>query len=319
MLTQTLSAALLATHTRLLGRWKLKPCHGVDTLYTTNLGSTLRFQIQRATTLTVNFFNNGNPFGAAQVIGIRVDDHPWQHFAANHMPATIHFAAAHHVIEIMTVGNTDLDNVWLEQEGFALQSITTDATAQIQPTPPRPHLTWIGDSITAGCWVHGRRPAQDYAADTNYAAQCSDHLACDSCRIAYSAAGIIRGGTGHVPAAPQFLTHLDQDTVWQPTATDLVVINLGVNDRQYFADDFERALRSFLHQVQDCFAAPIMVMVPFAQVFAPVFRAVIHELPSITLIETADWALTYTDRLHPDQHGSDIAGRRLAQVLRPYI
>lgn len=319
MPAQILTASELVSHTRILGRWVAKAIQGRNTLYTTNLGSVIRFQIQNATYCTVNFLNNGNPFGAPQIIGIRVDQGSWQSWAVNQMPATIALTPVTHTIELMTIGNTDMDNVWLEQQGFALQSIRTDVSATITPTVLRQHITFIGDSITAGCWVNGHRPARDYAAHGNYAAICADQLNCDTCRIAYSAAGIIRDGTGSVPPAPQFLDHLDHDTSWHPTATDLVVVNLGVNDRQFNVSEFEPCLSSFLQQLEDTFDAPLAVMIPFAQTFAPTFRTIVPQFRRCHLVETEGWPLTYTDQLHVDGPGSVIAGTRLASILQTLL
>jgi hypothetical protein len=52
----------------------------------------------------------------------------------------------------------------------------------------------------------------DTGADLNYAALVSRKLNWEDYRVAYSAAGIIRYGTGGVPAAPRFINYVDYET-----------------------------------------------------------------------------------------------------------
>lgn len=318
MKEQIISAEEIMRRTTSIGRWVIKSIHGVETLYSTNLGSLLRFNVKGTTMIGTNFFNNTNPFGPAQTIGIRIDNGVWHHFQTNKMPKSFQISTQSHLAEIMLVGNSDLDDVWNEQQGFALISLNLDLSGRISPAEPRKNVTFIGDSITAGCWVNGHRASQDYAADANYTAICADLLNLDVCRIAYSAAGIIRPGTGNVPAAPDFINNIDNDTPWHPDSTDAVVINIGVNDRQFSVKDFEVALNNFLRQVQTSFNAPLIVMIPFAQTNAETFRQV-AKLMDAQLVETEGWRISYTDQLHPNAAGSITAGTKLAAALKSMI
>lgn len=320
-MTQTIiNATEIKSQTQVVGRWAIKSIHGIVTLYSTNLGSEIRFHVKHSRFISCHFFSNGNPFGAVQTIAMRVDHTAWQRFSTTHMPATIQFDQSEHLVEIMLVGNSDLDDVWYEQQGFALTNLSVSDGAKVWPAKARTPVTIIGDSITSGCWINGHQPSVDYAAEANYAAICSDILNLDICRISYSAAGLLRPGTGNVPTAPQFIDHIDHTTPWLPSRpTKLVILNLGVNDRQFSATEFEQRLVSFINQVQSMFATQIVVLIPFAQTFAPVFRRVVPLFNQTKLIETKDWKLSYTDGLHPNLRGSLVAGQQLARALRPII
>ncbi len=51
--------------------------------------------------------------------------------------------------------------------------------------------------------------------------------------MAYSAAGVLRPGTGNVPPAKEWLTNLDAHTQIPAGQYNLVVIALGVNDCRF--------------------------------------------------------------------------------------
>lgn len=221
-----------------------------------------------------------------------------------------------HVVRIVLSGNTDEDRVWDGNQGFAVKALTTDG--ELQPVRLGRHsVTWIGDSLTAGCWVMGKYPAEDYRAEANYAAVASDLLNARNVRIAYSAVGLSKPGTGGVPVLPEVLTAVDSKTTWQPVPTDLVVINVGTNDRHTDDTTFTVVLRRFLNQVQTLYPnSRLAVMIPFNQNFAAIIRAVVAEFMQLQLIETATWQLSTTDGVHLDLAGSRMAGELTAQALR---
>lgn len=315
-----LSAKQIANECSLIGRFIPTSIRNREALYTTNLGAIVKMKVENCTFFSVHFLNNGNPFGPAQRIAIRVDLDKWRRFSVAEMPVILQLSPVSHLIEIMTVGNSDLDEVWNGEQGFALEKICLSEDARVEKVKPRFSVTFIGDSITAGCWINGRSASVDYAAEQNYVAVCSDQLGLDSTRIAYSAAGIMRPGTGGVPNAFEFIRQIDQNHPFGLPVADLVVINIGVNDRRYERDDFKIQLTKFLKLITNHYPdIPVAVMIPFAQTFAPIFRSVASEFNNIELIETKNWKLSYTDGLHPDERGSLIAGHNLAEQLSTYI
>ena len=62
------------------GRWVVKTIKGQATLYTTNLGSTIRFNITGALSFDLQTVNNGHPGFPHQVYAWRYDQQPWQRF-----------------------------------------------------------------------------------------------------------------------------------------------------------------------------------------------------------------------------------------------
>ena len=298
------------------GRWVVKTIKGQATLYTTNLSSTIRFNITGALSFDLQTVNNGHPGFPHQVYAWRYDQQPWQRFQVQDSPVSLQLPDRHrHLVEIMTAGNSDFDEVWTGQEGFAINGIAVNG-GQLTPAAERPLVDFIGDSITAGCWVMGQHAAVDYRPESNYVGIASDQLAIDSVRIAYSAAGVLRPGTGGVPTVKDFLGSIDNVTPWKTNQPRVVVVNLGVNDRRFASDQFTRAYDQFLEQVATTFpGSKVLVLTPFSQTF----QSQISQLAArhqFQLVNTTGWCQDFTDGLHPNQNGSSTAAHHLVPVLK---
>ena len=300
------------------GRWTVKKINNMPTLYTTNLGSYLRFKVSNAKKCQISVLPNQNSLSPSQVFAFRIDSGKWQRAQASLEKIDIPLDSTLHTIEIMAAGNTDIDEVWQGNDGFAIKNIYLD-NGEIMAAPQRPVVNFIGDSITAGCWVVGNHPAADYRPETNYAGICADLLNVDSVRIAYSAGGVLRPATGGVPTADVFLGKIDAQTLWTPNHPDLNVINLGVNDRRFPLAQFIAAFDLFIQQVKLTFPhTPLAIMIPFSQTFASEIRKIATK-HDCSIIETKTWSHSFTDGLHPDQAGAIAEGKMLAQALQPLL
>ncbi|MQB57321.1 SGNH/GDSL hydrolase family protein [Limosilactobacillus reuteri] len=300
------------------GRWTVKKINNMPTLYTTNLGSYLRFKVSNAKKCQITVLPNQDSLSPSQVFAFRIDGGKWQRAQASLEKIDIPLDSILHTIEIMAAGNSDIDEVWQGNEGFAIKNIYLDNGA-IMAAPQRPVVNFIGDSITAGCWVVGNHPAADYRPETNYAGICADLLNVDSVRIAYSAGGVLRPATGGVPSADVFLGKIDDQTLWTPNHPDLTVINLGVNDRRFPLAQFTAAFDLFIQQVKLTFPhTPLAIIIPFSQTFASEIRKIATK-HNCSIIETKTWSHSFTDGLHPDQAGAIAEGKMLAQALQPLL
>ena len=300
------------------GRWTVKKINNMPTLYTTNLGSYLRFKVSDAKKCQITVLPNQNFLSPSQVFAFRIDDGKWQRVQASLGKIDIPLDSTLHTIEIMAAGNSDIDEVWQGNEGFAIKNIYLN-NGEIMAAPQRPVVNFIGDSITAGCWVVGNHPAADYRPETNYAGICADLLNVDSVRIAYSAGGVLRPATGGVPTADVFLGKIDAQTSWTPNHPELNVINLGVNDRRFPLAQFIAAFDLFIQQVKLTFPhTPLAIMIPFSQTFASEIRKIATK-HNCSIIETKTWSHSFTDGLHPDQAGAIAEGKMLAQALQPLL
>lgn len=310
-----LSSHDIRKQTHQTGRWFL---HNEE-LMSPLLGSTINFKISHSTHLSIETVNHANEIAPSQFFAVRIDDGQWLRWPATQQTITVPLSEDEHQITIMTAGNTDLDDVWFHEQDFAIHSLTVDDQAVIKPVERSQHILVLGDSITAGCWVNGKHASADYRPESNYVGIASDLLPeWEFHRVAYSAAGVLRSGTGNVPPAKAWLANLDAHRVAPPAKFELVVIALGVNDRRYSTEQFTTAYRAYVKEVQARYAAPIALMVPFLQSFRAAITMVGKQL-GMPVIQTTDWCPSTTDGLHPDQNGSLVAGRHFAQAIRQLV
>lgn len=296
------------------GRW-IKQKNG---LYTTNLGSKIYARIHGSTKATISFDNlvkDDKP----QYIAYRIDDGNYQRVAISDKTIEVSLPdKGYHYLSIATSGNKDADNVWSGGQGFKFKALTVDA-GEVVPVTAKKKIAFIGDSITAGCWVTGDKPSQDYRGETTYAAISAQLLQADDIRIAYSLAGVEHVGTGNVPNANSFINNVDKDNEASIYNADMVVVNLGTNDNESsktWVDNYNK----LLNQVNARFAgAKVVLMVPFKQKFAAKVKQVGKDR-NLLVVDTAGWNLSYTNNdNHPDQAGQAKAGKLLAQALIDYI
>lgn len=293
-----------------IGRWVQRD----DGLYTTNLGAYLWAQVSGATSVTVDFSSTSTAPNPPQ-IAIRIDDGDFTRCSIDEMPYKISVdKSSPHVLTIITAGNSDEDQVW-NGVGIVFKSLTVDDGNVIPLEPAGRRIAFIGDSITAGCWVAGKTPSVDYRPEINYAALTARQLGATDIRVAYSSVGVIKQGAGGVPSGATFVQNVDAKTPAPISyGVDLVVINLGTNDGGT-TDEFLAAMQETINAIKLQYAgAYVVIMVPFRQNYAEEIRN-LGATNDIPVIETSTWNLTYTDGVHPDTAGSVKAANLLAEKL----
>lgn len=311
---QELSAATIATTTRRLGRWQIRGQH----LITPLLGSALRFTVTASPTLTLTTANHANPLAPRQRWAVRVDRGEWQRFPAG-APHRCALNPAGSLVEVMTAGNSDLDEVWFGDQDFALTGIFVADGAQVRPAKPRPLVTVFGDSIAAGCWVAGHHASIDYRPEANYLARGADQAGVDLDRVAYSAAGLTVPGAGQVPVAKDWLFALNATTPWTNPTSDLVIVALGANDRRAPKAAVQAAYQDYLTRLTATgFAQRLALLTPFDQTISPIVREVAPQFNAVA-VDTTDWCSSFTDGLHPDLAGSATAGDAFARTLKKLL
>lgn len=299
-----------------MGRWVEKSIKQKSTMYTTNLGAQIIFELHSASTFTLEVQRTLPNNFIPQTLSIYIDD---QLKSIQLSKNTFDFQVTpdnKHIIRIFFAGNTDKDDVWQAQQGLAITKINSNGVMQpIKPSGKT--IAFVGDSITAGCWLRSSAlPSIGYGADINYASLTAQHLNAIDYRIAYSATGIIRFGTGGVPAAPRFLNFIDINTSAPEINPDVLILNLGTNDSKFDQDVFEFYLFKFISELKAKFGSiPMVIMIPFNQTFADVFRTLAVNDEQIKVIETKSWNVTSTDGTHPDAQGSVIAADHLTEFL----
>ncbi|UQS81868.1 GDSL-type esterase/lipase family protein [Bombilactobacillus folatiphilus] len=293
------------------GRW-MQTQHG---MYTTNLGAQIFTQSQGAQVIKW-FFSTKAPQDDTW-LAYQIDDQPFQRQMLTSAPLLIELPdTGKHQIRLVYSGNAKTDNVWKRHEGLYFDQVQTSG----QLTPVKPvgsPITFIGDSITAGCWVAGPTPGKDYRAESNYAALVAQHFNKEDIRICYAAAGVVQAGAGGVPNAQTFVEQMAFNQPYQPINSSDVIINLGTTDRKVNDNEFRVGFELLLQKIKLQYpTSRLWVMIPFAQVHADIIREEASEYDNTTIVETKDWDLSYTDGLHPNLQGTQVAAQELIAVLQ---
>ncbi len=190
-MTKLFTPTEVAEGSLLLGRWQLQN----DELYTPLLGGVIKTIVTGSDQLTLTVANRHHPLMPSHYWAVRVNHTAWRRYSAA-LPIEVALPAERNLVEIMTAGNTDLDDVWSGNQGFALTKLELKGTGRLIKPSPRPVVAIYGDSITAGCWVNGYGASSDYRPEQNFVGLAQDKIDVDLARVAYSAAGVLRPATG---------------------------------------------------------------------------------------------------------------------------
>ena len=212
-----------------------------------------------------------------------------------------------------------------------LQGLQLDVGAKTLPSPPRPIIEFIGDSITAF-------GGPDGVPIANYAWQSAEALGADHTQIAFSGVALT-SGFGCLPDKTgqdvqsfrlKNFNHLDDKTPWNSSYQPaMVVINLGQNDQcgsepnetltaSYLS--FLRALRAKLPRTQ------IVALRPFGGPYADAIRKAVETFGAngdkkVGFVDTSGWLEKddYLDGVHPTLPSNVKVARLLAPILKTML
>lgn len=222
-----------------------------------------------------------------------------------------------HTVRIITDGLTEGEGKWTDEKGFAFTGVSASEGTVTGIRPVNKIAAFYGDSITEGI----RALSMDADSDGNSATHsfpffCCAELGAVPYNAGYGATGIVSTGSFNICIkAIDFLTAgRPEDSGFNP---DLIVINHGSNDSSCPSDIFSPGYAEVVERLHTKHPlAHIFAMIPFCQTHADDIRAVCSSYKDfVTAVETSDWAVTYTDGVHPDAAGAETAGIKLADVV----
>ena len=298
-----------------LGRWFEKEIDGVSHNVTVTAGSELYFMTRNAGTFTVDFTvitEKATPYYAVSIDG----GDPERHLITDN---TITLPeGSRHVIRLIMDGLTESENKWEGEIGFAIKNITVDTGCMKAIKPTNDIIFYYGDSITEGINAFGESGNSNSSSATNsYSYYSATALNAIPYFIGYGGTGVLATGSFNTfNNSIDYLsaTRLDKDK----TVPDKIVVNYGANDFDLLgsSEEFSVELRKALTRLCEKYPnVPIYYVIPFSQKRANEIRTVVKEFATIKLIESIDFNLTYTDRVHPDVKGAEKAGQLIAAQI----
>lgn len=297
-----------------VGRWFEKEIVGMPHHVTVTDGSQLYFLVDGCEDLFVFFSTitvKEEPYFAYIIDG---GEPVRQHISDSHITLP---DKGRHLVQIVAEAMTETESKWRNEVGFALRSIQTeDGGRLVGVKPVNKVIYYFGDSITEGIRALNMNATSDGNSATNaYPWYCSKKLGTVTWSVGYGATGIIQTGSFQT-----MLKAMDNDSGYREAQEtlypDVIVINHGTNDGGHPANKFIPALEKTLARLREKWPdTPVVYLIPYNQAQAANIRTVMADFENGYVVETADWALTYTDGVHPDAAGAKKAGEKLADAL----
>ena len=216
---------------------------------------------------------------------------------------------------------------------FEFKGLVLDPNARTLPTPVRPLIEFIGDSITTG-------GGQTLPATVNYAWMSAETLGCDHTQIAFSARALTTGygcagdkaGLDTQYFRLKNFNHLGDTppVLWDFSYTpQVIVINLGQNDQCGGEPDaiFTASYVGFVRKLRAKFPrSQVVALRPFGGPYEAAIRRAVETLNTdgdarVRFLDTTGWLdkADFVDGVHPTEAGHTKVALRLAPLLRPLL
>lgn len=302
-----------------VGRWFDTTIGGVPVKATINEGSELYFKVKNTTTINVNFVLNSvkaTPFFAYSIDGSPMT----RQLITSPLLPTV--TTDEHIVRVVIDGLTESEDKWIGEKGVAFKDVTVDAGGVVTGIAPKNRqILFHGDSITEGVRVlNMNADSTGNSATGAFPYIASSNLNSISYRVGFGATGVTKPGSGGVPELIQVIDNMTNARQAPYIEPDIVVMNMGTNDRAETSAVFTTKLNSVLDRLSIKYSGtPIFVMVPFIQAFKTEIENAVSTRSNMYIVETADWNITTTDGLHPDLAGGIVAGKKLADKIKSVI
>jgi lysophospholipase L1-like esterase len=193
---------------------------------------------------------------------------------------------------------------------------------------PKLKVEFLGDSITEGVRVHDKEPGRETWPWTSdalraYPFKTAMKLEAEWRQVGFGRLGITIPGNGGVPIAPDAFDWFYEGCPRDDWRADVVVVNLGTNDRNATSEQFRPGYARELAAIRKAYPkAAILALRPFNGAHADDIRAEVAARNTagdarIAYIDTTGWLnkSDFTDGVHPNAG----AGPKLADHLAPLI
>ncbi|SMB84550.1 SGNH/GDSL hydrolase family protein [Deinococcus hopiensis] len=314
------------TQVHFFGRWFPERVSGGTAALTINQGSGVQFEVTGASAVWAEFVRS--PASTLSPTLVLLQEEKPERRLSVPMQGNSRLLLASNLpteritrFRLIVDGIHEHDPLWQKKAGLALRSLSTpETTARFTPwQSPCPPVLWIGTSIFAGILARGKQGGStsvNSAASLAYPTLATQALGAEPYIAAFGAVGVTRGGSGGVPAAPEYMQAWAQERPARLPAFQAVVIGEGVNDvaadSAQYREALERLIRR-LHRAQP--RAPVFLEAALNGAHAADTQWVAQHTGS-TFVDTSTWRIRTTDGLHPNLVGHREAAARWLEVLK---
>lgn len=302
----------------LSGRWYQTLIDGVLCNNTVTQGAMVFFKISGTNGFDIRFFNRAmmeTPYFAYSIDGGAMQR---QSVSDGHVELPDY---GEHTVCLVMDGISEREFKWSGEIGFAFSDIECGNGTMSAYTPDKRTILFLGDSLTEGIMTLGPESLSDYNSAVHsyswYLAQGLDALPYFS---AYGSTGITKTGSFNTMSATlDYLSETRPIAETDYPACNLVVLNAGTNDFDASDADFSGGYSDLLNKLHNRYpAASIVCVIPLNQTHADTIRQAAGQYDFAYVVETGDWAVTYSDaeHIHPDDAGSHYIAEKLADYIK---
>jgi len=308
------------------GRWFEKEISGIRHVCTVNQGAEFYTWIRGTSYLTA-LFTNISSSGNSPVVSVSVDGGDFNRvtISSSTTPLTgVSLASGlstdDHLVRIVVSGLQESDNKWVNEIGLAFGGFLVATGGAVIPIKPSNKvIEFFGDSITEGINVlgTGANPSVN-CAEKAFPFIATDILNCSNVRVGFGGTGVTHGGSGGMPKMLTTISLMTSTRFENAQSPDILVVNHGTNDSGATSEDFTLDYTEAIDKLQRNFpCVPIFCMRPFNGSFEDEISDIVnsYDNKNIYYVDTTDWGVTYSDGLHPDVIGGQVAGEKLAEFI----
>jgi lysophospholipase L1-like esterase len=204
---------------------------------------------------------------------------------------------------------------------FAGLVLDGNARLRLSGRPDGPRLEFYGDSITQGVRSLSSHPESEGAdGTTSYAYLTARAFGATSYQVGFGSQGISKPGNGEVPAGvDSFGWNFAGSPAERVEPSDLVVINLGVNDPTLEIEEYT----GYVRRVRAAYPETTIVsLTPFNAKHADTIQAAVKSLddPNLICIDSTGWITEddCTDLVHPTVAGHTKLADNLIAALEEH-
>lgn len=298
------------------GRWFKKDINGKKYDFTSTDGSAIYFKVTGSKYVDIDFYWNtavADPYFAYSVDGGNM-----KRQLLTKKRISVGNTKTHYV-RVLIDAISEYEDRWIGEAGVAIKKVkpVTKDGIVTAVTPKNPTIAFFGDSMTKGVRaLNMELTPSGTSATHSYAWHCAKELKMTPYFVGYGGSGIIEQGSFQ-----KCLSVISQASAHRKAESfdaDTVVVLHGTNDVYTYGNMYIMEYKKVLEALHKKFPkAKVMAVIPFNQIHADEIRAAGSAYKKwCTVVETANWNLSYTDGMHPSAKGAERAGKKLAKKIR---
>lgn len=301
------------------GRWFEKQISGVNHICTINQGAEFYALVRGTTQLTALFTDQSDGGTNTPVIAVSVDGGDFQRITIQNSTQIVSgLTTDEHIIRIVVDGLQESLSKWTGEIGLAFKGFTVDVGGEVVAIKPKNKvINSYGHSMVEGINVlgTGANPTVN-SAHKAYSFVMSDILNAVNVRVGFGATGVTHSGSGGVPEASVYISKMTSTRFENAQSPDVIVFHHGVNDSQSsnFSVKYKEAIDKLMINYP---CVPIFCLREFNGTFASQVSTIVNSYidKNVYFVDTTGWGITFSDGLHPDEAGNQIAGEKLAEFI----